>query len=427
MKRYKEVQRIKEILEVDGINYGRVMATELYNEKKIYLIKIMLEALFYDYILNFNNKGSNTLVEFSTDLYKRKDYDYIVDNYLKFLPEQTVLKVNKRLSMSGVIFKFFNSVRYFIKISNKTTLKKIDKIKVSLLLVKYMKLNTLIEEAIKTRDIILCTTFCDAHPIGNLLVQICKKYKITTATLQHGQYRFLQPGKETPDAEAYKNFISDYMFSWGQATVDEFKKSEVNESRFLKVGAIKPFSFDNGSFIEESQNGVFGVILNGETYNESNYSLLKNASEIAESLNMKYIVRFHPKNNQNKYKSLLRSNRIIKTVKNINGKKFLEEVDFSLIHMSGVYVEMLSYNAPFFVLDDKYTEQIFKDDILTFSNLKQFMVKYRYFQENTNSYKERLFRRYTYFNKLGSTEENYKNAHDNIIQNLSEVRKDENV
>src|SRR5690606_12729215 len=71
-------------------------------------------------------------------------------------------------------------------------------------------------------------TFCDAQAPENLMAQMARSAGIASFTNQHGQYRVLDASNMSPDAEAYANFVSDYMFCWGEATRKEFVKAGFN-------------------------------------------------------------------------------------------------------------------------------------------------------------------------------------------------------
>ena len=84
--------------------------------------------------------------------------------------------------------------------------------------------------------------------------------------------------------------------------------------------------------------------------------------------------------------------------------------------MTGVYVEMLSYGAPFFVLEDKYTETIFKQERITFKNMEEFSFKYRNYLDNKQMFQDEILSLYRYFNEAGDLASNYKRNIEYIIK-----------
>lgn len=409
MSRYDEIQEIKDILhDIEGVNYGRVMALDLYNERLLYLFKIILDTIFFEYNLKFNKKHSSHLIYYNT-YYKRSDYDEIINNYKKIIQDYDEILIVRNVSLLGLFKRIFSFFIFYKQYKN-YNLRLIDKIKVSMLMIKYQVINNKITSYLEENSYDLCTTFCDAHSTDNLITQVCKKRNLTTITLQHGQYRYLKRGNETPDCEAYENFISDYLLCWGQATIDEFKKAGIDEERLIKVGALKKFSLNKRIESLQEKRNVFGVILNGETYQSSNIKMLNIAKQISDKLNMDYIVRLHPKNNLNFYKNYIHKSKNVKIVRVEDSRDYIESVDFSLIHMTGVYLELLSYCKPFFVLEDEYTEDIFLFPQVSFKDMEEFYNKYNYFILNGEKSFNELYNMYKYFNHTGDIKLNYKNA-----------------
>jgi uncharacterized protein YlbG (UPF0298 family) len=409
MERYKFIQKLKTELKIGSIQYGNVLAIDLYARNIKYFIKILLESIFYTYNFTFTPGKKNILIQYSYKDLGRKDYDYII-NKLNSIEEDAdnlviykVMKINLLSVLSNIVL----SVKFFSLLNYKKDYCLIDKIKISLLLVKYTKLEKKITNFLKDKKYNLVITFCDAHGVDNLFTQICNNKSIITATLQHGQYRILKTGKETPDAEAYMNFISNYLLAWGKATAEEFIKAGISEDRIKVLGALKPFSYYES--IELNETKLFGVILNGDTYYESNLKMLEIAEKFATHTSKKYIIRLHPKNKKKLYKKYLESQNVKEVVKNIEGIKYIKKVEFSILHMTGVYVEMLSLRAPFFVLDDMYTEDLFKSTKLTFCNLEELNIHYKDFLKNRHYILENISVNYHYFNDSENIEQNYKN------------------
>lgn len=251
-------------------------------------------------------------------------------------------------------------------------------------------------------------TFCDAHCTDNLATQIAKKYGIKTFTLQHGQYRILRPEYENADAEIYKNFISDLLLAWGEATINEFEKYGIDRKRLSAVGALRNFSF-NKKMDTVVNNSVFGVILCADTYVPTNVGMIKIANEIAKTFNMKYFLRFHPRNNIDIYMKYVEDKLFAGSSSNIGNEEYAEKVTFSIIHMTGVFVEMLSINSPVFVYNDQYLEDVFRIEEFSFKDVEEFQVLYKKFKNKMEILKDKQYSYYKYFNNCDSLEDNYKN------------------
>jgi hypothetical protein len=420
MNRYEYVQQIKKHFRYEGINFGRVFSLYLYNNTFIYFIKILFDSLVLSHKVIYNKSGSNILVEYSPQLYKRKDYNDIVTKFKSALPNYDEVFIKRNFNVSKMFKRLILLFKFYNLVSKEKDLSVfwLEKIKLAALLTKYNDINGQLLKVIDFSNYKILTTFCDIRGISNLLAQICNNKEIVTVTLQHGQYRYLKEGKETPDIEVYKNFISDYLLCWGQATVDEFLKAGIERERLLKVGALKQFSLNSTKInIVKREKGrkVFGVILNGETYKQSNDELLNIAEEFAQAMDFHYVIRLHPKNKISNYKKYMKSHRIKKILSKVEGKDYYELVDFSLLHMTGVYVELLAHRKPFFILNDQFTEDLFKYQPLMFKNSKELLNQTSKFFSDKELFEEKLRNRYKYFNEDGELKQNYINAIKKIL------------
>lgn len=396
--KYEKIQKLKKEQKyiIDGINYIKAIAIKLYPEGIFYTLKCCIFYLFYTYKIEYINKNQDILI--NNYIRNRKDY-LEINNKLK-----TIL--NKRYNILNIYTEF-----KIIEFPTKLT-------KLLYFMYKYKILNFRISSLVlilkdlykKVKKIQfkekLFISFCDALFEDNLLTQYFNIIGIKTATLQHGQYRFLKSGLETADAEVYLNFCSNYLFSWGEKTKIEMKKGKVSEEKIFLCGVLKSFTNTSRNSLLYADNDIFGIILNGETYKDSNITMIKIANDIANKYNLKYIIRLHPMNNLKNYEKYINKSYFITYLKNISGEEYSSKVNFSLLHMTGVFVEMLSTKSPFFILDDKYTEDIFKLDGLHFSNLEEFSKVYEKYKKDKE-----------YMNILLNKE--YKNF--NIAQNEKEL------
>lgn len=396
--KYEKIQKLKTEQKyiINGINYIKAIAIKLYPDEMLYTLKCCIFCLFYNYKIEYINNNQEIII--NNYVKNRKDYLEISNNLKKIL--------NGRCNFLNIYTKF-KITEFPIKLIELIYLMgkmQILNLRISSLILILKDLYKKIEKVEFNEKLFI--SFCDAHFEENLLTQYFNTIEIKTATLQHGQYRFLKSGLETADAEAYLNFCSNYLFSWGEKTKIEMEKGGISEERVLLCGALKSFTNTSRKTLLHTNNNIFGVILNGETYKDSNITMIKIANDIANKYNLKYIIRLHPMNNLKNYEKYINRSYFITYLKNISGEEYSSKVNFSLLHMTGVFVEMLSTKSPFFILDDKYTEDIFKLDGLHFSNLEEFSKVYEKYKKDEG-----------YMNTLLNKE--YKNF--NIAQNEKEL------
>lgn len=390
---------------IDGINYGRVIAMQTYDTSIKSVTKEFIRLFTFDYKIEISgNKNSNICLFYSLRSSKRKDYDYIIDLFKKSITDIKCIDLISYKSFNKILKKLVVLIKNIIRFK----LNNVDDVIISsIVATKYIILNEELNKEFLFEDIDLLCTFCDAYGPDNLATQIATNNKITTATLQHGQYRILSTGNEIADAEAYENFISDYMLVWGQATVDEFKKVKINSDRLIKIGALKEFSF-NDRMNSYHKTGVFGVVLSGEPYKETNIKMINLANIIAEKYNLKYILRIHPKNNVSLYEKYCKSEYLFGIISNVNNIEYAKKIEFSLIHMTGVFVELLSINSPIVVFEDYKLEDIFKINNYCIKNIHEFDNVYDIFLNEIDKVLDDQYKMYRYFNESGNVIENYK-------------------
>lgn len=374
----------------EGVNYGNVCATRLYDISLKGTVKALLRVIFFTYDVSMRGEGK-ALNIYSYRGHNRPDYDYIFDRYCAYYNECQILEFSYKMSLHSLPIRVKALAFWLSRLKHKN-----HRLLIASVAAEADAFRCLLEKVLNQDKITLVTTFCDAHGIENMAAQIANNRGITTATLQHGQYRFLGKKHENADMEAYANFVSDYLLAWGEITKTEFEKAGVDPRRIVLAGALKPFSYN--AYIEtDNDNSIFGVVLSGENLSNSNQKMIAIAEEISSKIGMKYFLRFHPKNPQKKYYALTGAN-CIKEFR-VSPSAYPKIVAFSLVHMTGVFVELLSYNSPIFIYKDEHLEKIFELEDATFANLSEFMHCYSDYSRDKKLFREKQHEQYHYFNQ----------------------------
>ena len=403
VRKYKK----EKSLQINGINYGRVIASRAYEVNLKMTAREFLRMLTYQYKFKLIHKNqSQMLFAYSYRGKERPDYDNIIDSAYKYARKGKIQSDFLDCVYSFSLLNFvniFKMVYYWVKFG----LAKVKKpLFVAILTAQFTSIRKKIETIISKNNYKACITFCDAHGVENLITQIANAHQIKTGTLQHGQYRILEYDVENADVEGYENFISNYLFSWGKVTQNEFSSIGINNDRVLLAGAIKSFS-QNHIAERHEPLGVFGVVLCGNVYNESNLGLIKIANKIAKKYNLKYILRMHPKNEENYYLKECDSQYLVKGIKSIENYEYAKMIDFSILHMTGVFVELLSINSPMFIFKDKYMVSLFELDGATFSDLVEFDSCYEKFCKHDKEFLKKQYNLYRNYNCTSDLECSY--------------------
>lgn len=396
-----------ETLTIDDINYGRVIAMQTYETSCKSIIKELIRLLVFNYRIEVSGDGNlKNCSIYSLKSSNRNDYNYIINSFRKSINKGIEVDLIRHRSFRKICLKIYILIKKFINFKAKNI---DDSLISAITTTQYLILNYDINKKLNFEGLDLVCTFCDSYGPDNLIAQIANKKGIKTVTLQHGQYRYLSYGNEVADAEVYENFISDYMLTWGKATVDEFKKAEVDTNKLITVGALKEFSF-NKRIDDYKKNGVFGVVLSGEYYKDTNVNMIKLANEIAEKYNLKYFLRFHPRNNKEFYFKYCNEKFIIERYSETNSEEYINKVDFSLIYMTGVFVELLSVNSPILIFKDQFLEEIFEIENYCIQNIYDFDTIYKNFLNDPKSVLDNQYSLYKYFNEHENVINNYKEA-----------------
>ncbi len=381
---------------IDGINFGQVIALKSYDGRLTSTLKELVRlCLFSNKIEVKGNIDSDCSLFYSLKNANRSDYNEIISMFLKFNSNFKYIELLHEKSFENIFIKLFLLLKNTIKFG----IYRIENPFLTAILVSnYMLLKKKIDDSNLFTNMELMVTFCDAYPPDNLITQMSKLVEKKSITLQHGQYRVLSEGNEIADAEAYENFISDYMFVWGQATVDEFLKYGTDNSRLLKAGALRSFSFNKPIQIDTLKK-AFGVILCGESYRSTNIQMIKLANEFALKHGIPYYLRFHPKNPIDYYMSFTQKQYVCGQLIRMNNDDYAKLVDFSLIHMTGVFVELLSINSPIVIFHDDYLEDVFKIEQYCIKNELEMSTFYNLLLKDAKSVREDQYLKYHYFNE----------------------------
>lgn len=382
----------------DEIDYARAIATRAYDPSKKNVIREFIRMCTYQFkFVLTENKNSEMIFVYSYRGKGRKDYDYIFDQAESFA---TMANIPHDV-YNGVytfdlrnVFKIGKAFQLFWRFKKRNVEHPLYS---AILVAQFTEFKTLFEEVIKSHNYKACVTFCDAHGVENIFTQLANKNGMKTATLQHGQYRILPKEYENHDIEVYENLTSDYLMAWGKVTQNEFAKVGIEKDRIILAGAIKEFSM-NKKIVDHKKLGVFGVILCGNVYEKTNLAMIELANKIAKRYNMKYILRMHPKNNADYYINKCDKEFLEKGIRSIENYEYAAMVDFSILHMTGVLVELLSINSPMFIYSDEQMADIYKLEGATFSCLEEFFEIYKVFLNDESLYKDKQHSLYGEFN-----------------------------
>ncbi|MDY0277598.1 MAG: hypothetical protein RBQ97_05905 [Acholeplasma sp.] len=395
---YEKIKKLKTSEEtlIDGINYGLVISSRLYIGSIKNIFVSILQGFFMQPFIKFPFKENPILISYNLKNLSRKDYDFMIKTLKKIIPNHDSIVITRKISFN--IFKNFFYILNIVKSLKRQNLKFIEKLQVAALINYYKKYELTLSRNMKC-EYHSYISFCDSYLDENLISQwIRKTHKTITYTLQHGQYKYTQNGKESNDTDAYENFVSHYIFVWGDSTKNEFLKADISKERIIVAGALKPFSSLKNYHRRNDQIAKsFCVALDGDQSIRSNKNLLSIINEFCIANGYIYYIRFHPKSKiklYNKYMSTINFNGIVDS-----NSMYEKNIHFLVAHTSGIIVEAITNGIPLFLFIDNFSESIHVDMNVGFSDE----------------------------NELGELVKNLNMNYDNVIINLSKLSRDFNI
>ena len=168
-------------------------------------------------------------------------------------------------------------------------------------------------------------TFCDQWSIDNALTQLAITQNYPTATLQHGNGN-----------EIFAGFCSNYYLANSMLSKINAIQCGISEKQIVVVGPMKyaGFQFEYGKTNVLSK---IGIVFDGLDNFKNNLAMLKSAHQVAEHLELKCYIRFHPSNKREEYAKYLSDTDVICD----DLKEFEMIPDFYITYISTMYTDML--------------------------------------------------------------------------------------
>ncbi len=352
-----------------GVDLNKVLAIPLYASVASNIFKI----IFHSSTLDSSGVESKVLVVYAHARSNRKDYLQIVTNLLKYIRRcsPSYIAVSSKPSLSEKLA----IIRHLPQ-----SVKSVRELKESIwyrcylaLMISRVRAN--IDEAyvfLNKSNIKVLVSFCDAYYADNILAQCANNLGKITVTLQHGQYAIM--GHDCPENLALKNLVSDYLCAWGEATCDEFSKVGNKKTRVIPLGTLRSYKGRYAEYTQESlseaeSKGMLCLMLNADNLVSQNKKMIRIMNDFCDTNNMKYVVRFHPKNKKSYYINLFG----VSYLGLFDGDE--SRIAFSVAYTSGVIVESLVRGELFFLYQDDLSPEVFKKEVIAFSSSEELKEK----------------------------------------------------
>lgn len=336
-----QVEQFSEF-EIDKLLFNQIYYA--LTRSDLFLFETITASLFFDReVIAYENNGSDLL--FYSEVFNRKDHDGYWDKIRSTYDKKDIIQIDNL--GKGKSLKCFKPLKFFRKINLFCSFnKKLSFIKGGLVrgylsaqLVWFYEFYRKIKMLELNPKVAVC--FCDTDFHESLLVQWFKNQNIVTITNQHGQPLLRDINIDRLNQSQILNFNSDYILVKGEFTKRQYLKAGIDEKRIIVVGDLVSPHF---KYIDRKSLGRFAVFLDSPSYlfsNDTNRSLLLFAEEISNKMNLTYVVKLHPSDDEKRY-----ANYNCKFVdKNTTLSDLFDMIDFGIFSASAIYIDMISHSV----------------------------------------------------------------------------------
>lgn len=424
-KSYKQKLSKVEIKEIGNLRIENILALSIWslnrsNSFKLFVFNIcnIFKLCFFDLKkIIYNKKNTSSMLFINVDR-ERKDYQDIYNKVKNTLSEpqySEIIVSDKKCFNIKKVVNFIYIIKFTVKL--KEIHKFGEKLYFAVNLVRYKAIYDFLVQNID-REYKFVVTFCDAQPYENIAAQYFNIKGVETATLQHGYYLV----KDDPDINCvvYDNFISDYLFCWGDFTIDEFKRVGIDRRRLINLGSPKYIDFEFkkvNDVIGRKTKKIFGVALEGPSllgYAEYNRELIMFANFLSHRIGYKYIIKRHPSDRQ-EYDSCYKDKSFI-GFDDSNIYEYIELVDFSIVFFSSVYFELNSLLSPVFRYVGDINLKFGNNDFDTFKDKDELLYRYNIYTKNHEKWILNEYENGVYFMNKNEVASNYRDFFDNMLK-----------
>ena len=309
-----------------------------------FLIKTIIASVFFDReVITYKNNGSDLL--FYSEVFNRKDHDGYWHKIRDLFNKSNILQIdNLGKGKSLECFKplkLFKKIKFLSRFNKKLCFVDIRLVRffLSAQLVWFYEFYNKLNKLELSPKVAVC--FCDAVFHESLMVQWLKNRNIVTITNQHGQPLLRDKNSDRLNQSQILNFNSDYILVKGEFTKRQYLKAGIDENRIIVVGDLVSPHFN---YIDRKSFGRFAVFLDSPSYlfsNDTNRSLLLFAEEISNKMNLTYVVKLHPSDDEKRY-----VNYNCEFVdKNTTLSDLFDMIDFGIFSASAIYIDMISHSV----------------------------------------------------------------------------------
>lgn len=236
----------------------------------------------------------------------------------------------------------------------------------------------------------LLVTYYDSWMPEAFMVQLFRSKGKKTVSLQHGQFTSKGGEKLIDSGVELRSFNSDYLLCWNKYTYDEAIKSGISSDK-LVIAGIWTYINKERVLCNKNRNGVFGVVIGHPSFEEENNVLIESANMLSEKYNLDYYLKLHPIFKEDAFANVVNTHYKGNIKKGISMIDYANQVDFSLIGSTSVFVELVYIGHDIYRYSSGETNDKYKSVEIGkfFKNVEDLSVVFD--RERNNDYTEQLF------------------------------------
>ena len=184
--------------------------------------------------------------------------------------------------------------------------------------------------------LVMC--YFDSGTDENALMQYFKDKGAITVTNQHGLCIYKSHEYDLMNQSQILNFKSDYFLARSEKQKEEFIRAGFDADKIIVVGYIG----NKEAEVRMKHTGVVGLLLDTPSMplaKEAGEALIKYVEELSAKMGFKYIIKCHPNDDVERYRTVVSDRCCGIYGKEINVQKALEMVDLGIVHASSSYVD----------------------------------------------------------------------------------------
>ncbi len=355
MKQLVDLQKMMTI-DLERIKLGAARKDIAIKNLRIFLVNVFKK--WYDLKFSF---GEKPMVFFYGKWNWREDHFKTFFTFTNRFPKSTRVYYEMRKKPRYTFFKGFIWLFYFLGLLIKNLFIGINLINTLIQLPYYQSKHETIKIFKRIKQNRFLILYYDVAPDENCLMQLFNNYGKTTATLQHGIFAEKETKKELADtALEYKYSESKYYLAWNKYTKEQAIKSGMSPEKIVVLGIPKYIDYCNDTSLLNSEDNVFGIILNNSDFELHNRTLIQMANNISDRLNFKYVVRYHPQMRGNEYNNIINEKCVQSGHDRRSIVEYAKSVRFTIMSSSSVFVDLVFLRHPVYRLilsdEDTYSE-----------------------------------------------------------------------